>query len=47
MLVFEDVIISIDRMKSTLFCNLWSLINLHNVERPRSLVDFFTWVGCK
>ena len=45
-LVFEDVIISINRMKSTVLCNLWSSVNLHSVERPRSLVDFLTWVGC-
>ena len=43
---FENVIISINRMKSTFLCNLWSSVNLHSVERPRSLVDFLTWVGC-
>ena len=43
---FEDVIISINRMKSTFLCNLWSSVNLHSVERPRSLVDFLTLVGC-
>ena len=46
-LVFEDVTISINRMKSTFLCNLWSWVNLYSVERPRSLVDFLTWVGCK
>ena len=45
-LAFEDVIISINRMKSTFLCNLWSSVNLHSVERPRSLVDFLTWMGC-
>ena len=43
---FENVIISINRMKSTFLCNLWSLVNLHSVEITRSLVDFLTWVGC-
>ena len=42
---FEDVIISINRMKFTFLCNLWSSVNLHNVERLKSLVDFLTWVG--
>ena len=41
-LVFEDVIISINRMKSTFLCNIWSSVNLHSVERPMSLVDFLT-----
>ena len=42
---FENVIISINRMKSIFLCNLWSSVNLHSVKRPRSLVDFLTWVG--
>ena len=46
-LVFEDVNISINRMESTLLCNLWSWVNLYSIERPMSLVDFFTWVCCK
>ena len=46
-LVFEDVNISINRMNSTFLCNLWSWVNLYSVERPRSLIDFLTWVGCK
>ena len=36
--VFEDVNISINRMKSTFLCNLWSWVNLYSVERPRSLI---------
>ena len=46
-LVFEDVNISVNRMKYTFLCNLWSWVNLYSVEKPRSLVDFLTWVGCK
>ena len=46
-LAFEDVNISVNRMKYTFLCNLWSWVNLYSVGRPRSLVDFFTWVGCK
>ena len=45
-LVFEDVIISINMMKSTFLCSLLSSVNLHSVERPRPLVDFLTWVDC-
>ena len=47
-LIFEDVFISINRMNSTFLCILWSLVfgQMHSVERPRSLVDFLTWVGC-
>ena len=41
-LVFDDVIILINRMKSTFLCNIWSSVNLHSVERPRSLIDFLT-----
>ena len=33
---FEDVNISINRMKSTFLWNLWSWVNLCIVERPRS-----------
>ena len=47
MLVFKDVNISINRMNSTFLYNLWSWVNLYGVERPGSLVDFLTWVGCK
>ena len=43
-LVFEGVDISINRMKSTFLSNFWSWVNLHHVERPRSLIDF---LGCK
>ena len=43
-LVFEDENISVNRMKYTY---LWSWVNLYSVEKPRSLVDFLTWVGCK
>ena len=46
-LVFEGVNISINRMKSTFLCNLWSWVNLYSVERPRSLVYFLLWMGCK
>ena len=46
-LVFEDVNVSVNRMKSTFLCNLWSWVNLYSVEKPRPLIDFLTWVGCK
>ena len=37
---------SAQRMKTSFICNLWSWSNVYIVERPRSLVDFFTWLGC-
>ena len=37
---------SAQRMKSSFICNLWSWSNVYIVERPRSLVDFLTWLGC-
>ena len=43
--VFEGVDISINRMKSTFLSNLWSWVNVHCVERPRSLIDFFVLDG--
>ena len=46
-LVFEDVNISVNRVKSTFLYNLWSWVNLYSVERPRSLIGFLTRVGCK
>ena len=36
-LVVDNVDISINRMKSTFFCNLWSLTKLYIVDRPKSL----------
>ena len=44
-LVFEDVNISVNRMKSTFLCNLWSWVNLYSVERSMFLVDFFNLGG--
>ena len=46
-LVFEGVDISINRMKSSFLCNLWSLVNLYSVEGLRSFVDFLLRMGCK
>ena len=37
---------SAQRMKTSFICNLWSWSNVYIVERPRSLVDFLTWLGC-
>ena len=45
--VFEGVDISINRMKSTFLSNVWSWVNMHCAERPRSLIDFLFWMGCK
>ena len=44
-LVLKDVNISVNWMKSTFLCDLWSWVNLYSVERLRSLVDFFDLGG--
>ena len=43
---FENKDLSVQRMKTSFICNLWSWSNVHIVERPISLVDFLTWIGC-
>ena len=45
--VFDNVNMSINRMKTFFLSNLMSWANLYIVERPRSLVDFLTWLGCR
>ena len=44
-IAFDNEDISVNRMKSSFLCNLWSWTNLYIVDRPRSLVDFFDLVG--
>ena len=46
-LVFDNVDISIIRMKLVFLCNLWSWGNLYIVDRSRSVIDFLYWLGCK
>ena len=46
-MVFDNVNMSINRMKTYFLSNLWSWENLYIVEMPRSLVDFLTWLGCR
>ena len=38
---------SMQWMKSSFVCKLWSLTNLYMVGRLSSLADFLTWLGCK
>ena len=45
-IAFENKDLSVQRMKTSFICNLWSWSNVHIVERPRSLVDFLTWMRC-
>ena len=45
-IAFENKDFSAQMMKTSFICNLWSWSNVYIVERPRSLVDFLTWLGC-
>ena len=45
-IAFENKDLSAKRMKASFICNLWSWSNVYIVKRPRTLVDFFTWLGC-
>ena len=42
---FDNKEFSAQRMKSSFLCNFWSLTNLYMIDRPRTLVDFLTWLG--
>ena len=44
-LAFENKVFSSQRLKASFICNLWTWSNVYIVERPRSLVDFLTWLG--
>ena len=46
-IAFENKGLSAQRMKASFICNLCSWSNVYIVERPRSLVDFLTWLGCR
>ena len=46
-IAFDNKDFSMQRMKSSFVCNFWSWTNLNMVDRPSSLVDFLTWLGCR
>ncbi|RVW43414.1 putative ribonuclease H protein [Vitis vinifera] len=44
-LAFKDDVISIQRLKYSFLCSLWSEAKLFIVECPQTLVNFIDWVG--
>ena len=46
-IAFESKDFSAQSMKASFICNLWSWSNVHIVERPRSLVDYLTWLDSR
>ena len=44
-IAFDNRELSAQRMKALFLCNYWSWTNMHMANRPRSLVDFLTWLG--
>ena len=44
---FDNKDFSMQRMKSSFVCNLWSWTNLYMVDRPSSPTDFLNWLGCR
>ena len=46
-IAFENKDFSTQRMKTSFICNLLSWSNVYIDERPRSLVDFLIWLGCR
>ena len=45
-IVFDNIVFSSQRMKSFLY-NFWSWTYLYIVDKPSSLIDFLTWMGCR
>ena len=43
--VFENDDFSIQRLKFSFVCNLWSWFKLYIAEIPNSLINFFEWLG--
>ena len=46
-ITFDNREFSAQRMEALLLFNHWSWTNMYMADRPRSLVDFLTWLGCK
>ena len=44
-LAFGNEVLSIQRLKHSFVCNLWSWVKVFIVLSPRSLVSFFEWLG--
>ena len=41
MVALKNEVFSVHRLKSSFLFNLWSWTNMHIVDRPNSLLDFF------
>ena len=44
-LAFGNEVLSIQRLKHSFVCNLWSWVRMFIVLSPRSLVSFIEWLG--
>ena len=47
MIAFDDEELSIQRMKNSFVCNLWSWTKLFIDEGPLLLINFFDWFGSR
>ena len=46
LLAFGNEVLSLQRLKHSYVCNMWSWVRVFIVLSPRSLVNFFEWLGC-
>ena len=44
---FENKVTSAQRIKINFISNLWSWANLFGNDTINSVLDFFTWLGCR
>ena len=44
-MAFENGVTSAQRIKGTFLSNLWTWINLCNVDNTNPLLDFLAWLG--
>ena len=47
LLAFGNEVFSLQRLKYSFVCNLWSWVKVFIVLSPSSLVSFFEWLGSK
>ena len=47
MLAFDNAKLSVQRMKNSFVCNLWSWTRAFVNMDSRSLISFIDWLGCK
>ena len=46
-IVFNNNVFSAQRMKSSFLYNFWSWTYLYIVDKPSSLIEFLSWMGCR